>query len=57
MEGNGFIGLNKKHWNTKITASCFRIDNYIVGIPVANLVPMTIGANGVKIYKSIDYAI
>lgn len=56
MEGNGFIGLNKKHWNTKITASCFRIDNYIVGIPVANLVPMTIGANGVKIYKSIDYA-
>lgn len=56
MEGNGFIGLNKKHWNTKITASCFRIDNYIVGIPVANLVPMTIGANGVKVYKSIDYA-
>ena len=53
MEGNGFIGLNKKHWNTKITASCFRIDNYIVGIPVANLVPMTIGANGLKIIYDI----
>ncbi|MGL2962785.1 TonB-dependent receptor [Flavobacterium sp. RSB2_4_14] len=56
LEGNGFVGLNKKRWNAKINASYFHINNYIVGIPDPNLVPMTIGANGVKVYTSLDYA-
>lgn len=40
----------------KITSSYFHISNYIVGKPNVSLVPMTIGATGVKIYTALDYA-
>ena len=56
IEGNAFIGLKKEKVNLKISTSYFHISNYIVGKPDASLVPMTIGATGVKIYTSLDYA-
>ena len=56
LEGNAFVGLKKEKVSFKITSSYFHISNYIVARPDANLVPMTIGAKGVKIYTAIDYA-
>ena len=56
LEGNAYLGLKKEKVNLKITASYFHIEDYIVGKPDASLVPMTIGANGVKIYTALDYA-
>lgn len=56
LEGNAYLGLKKEKVNLKITASYFHIADYIVGKPDASLVPMTIGANGVKIYTALDYA-
>jgi iron complex outermembrane receptor protein len=56
IEGNAFVGLKKEKMNIKIASSYFHISNYIVGKPDASLVPMTIGATGVKIYTALDYA-
>lgn len=56
LEGNAFLGLKKEKWNAKISSSYFHISNYIIGKPETTLVPMTIGANGVKIYSAFDYA-
>jgi len=55
-EGNAFVGFKKDKFNLKITTSYFHIANYIVGKPDASLIPMTIGATGVKIYTALDYA-
>ena len=56
LESNLFIGYKKEKISTKITASYFHITNYIIGTPDETLVPMTIGANGVKLYTALDYA-
>lgn len=56
MEGNVSIGYKIQKWSVKMSSSYFHISNYIVGKPDETLVPMTIGANGVKIYKALDYA-
>ncbi len=56
IEGNAFIGFKTKKGSAKIASSYFHISNYIVGKPSLNLIPMTIGANGVKIYSALDYA-
>jgi iron complex outermembrane receptor protein len=56
LEGNVFIGLKNEKRSVKISSSYFHISNYIVGKPDASLVPMTIGATGVKIYTALDYA-
>jgi iron complex outermembrane receptor protein len=56
LESNVFIGYKKEKISTKITASYFHISNYIIGTPDETLVPMTIGANGVKLYTALDYA-
>lgn len=56
IEGNAFIGLKKEKINLKIASSYFHISNYIVGKPDTSLIPMTIGATGVKIYTALDYA-
>jgi len=56
VEGNVSIGYKIQKWSAKMSSSYFHVSNYIVGKPDANLVPMTIGANGVKIYKALDYA-
>ncbi|MBP6758303.1 MAG: TonB-dependent receptor, partial [Flavobacterium sp.] len=56
MEGNVFIGYKTQKWSAKMSSSYFHVSNYIVGKPDTTLVPMTIGASGVKIYTALDYA-
>ncbi len=56
VEGSASIGYKTQKWSTKISSSYFHISNYIVGKPDAKLVPMTIGASGVKIYTALDFA-
>jgi len=56
LEGNANIGFKNAKWQTKLSASYFHIYDYIIGIPDASIAPMTIGANGVKIYTALDYA-
>lgn len=56
LEANAFFGMKKEKISAKVSASYFHISNYIVGEIMGNLVPMTIGAKGVKIYSALDYA-
>ena len=56
LEGNVSIGYKTQKWSAKMSSSYFHISNYIVGKPDETLVPMTIGASGVKIYTALDYA-
>lgn len=56
LEGNANIGFKNAKWQTKISASYFHIYDYIIGIPDASVAPMTIGANGIKVYTALDYA-
>ncbi len=56
IEGNVFIGYKTQKWSAKMSSSYFHISNYIVGKPDETLIPMTIGASGVKIYTALDYA-
>ena len=56
LEGNANIGFKKAKWQTKLSASYFHIYDYIIGIPDASVAPMTIGANGIKVYTALDYA-
>jgi iron complex outermembrane receptor protein len=55
IEGNVSIGYKTQKWSAKMSSSYFHISNYIVGKPDETLVPMTIGASGVKIYTALDY--
>jgi len=56
IEGNVSIGYKTQKWSAKMSSSYFHISNYIIGKPDETLIPMTIGASGVKIYKVLDYA-
>jgi len=56
MEMNASIGFENKKWNVKLTGSYFHIMDYIIGKPDLSLSPMTIGANGVKMYEQLEYA-
>lgn len=56
VEGSASIGYKTNRLSAKMSSSYFRISDYIVGKPDATLVPMTIGASGVKIYTALDYA-
>jgi iron complex outermembrane receptor protein len=56
LEFNASINYNIKKFKIGIEASYFHINNYIIGEIDPNLIPMTIGADGVKIYSSLDYA-
>lgn len=47
---------NDEAFSAKFTGNIFHIKNYIIGQPHSDLVPMTIGANGVKIYEQLKYA-
>ena len=55
-EANAFVGYKTKKISAKISSSYFRISDYIVGKPAQNLIPMTIGASGIKIYTALEYA-
>nr|WP_294775626.1 TonB-dependent receptor [uncultured Flavobacterium sp.] len=56
IETNVFIGYKKEKISSKITAAYFHIYDYIIGTPDATLIPMTIGASGVKLYTALEYA-
>lgn len=56
FEGNFFFEFKKEKIALQLNSSYFHIANYIVGKPNPALVPMTIGATGVKIYSALDYA-
>lgn len=56
LESSISFGYSKSKWSSKLSAAFFHVSNYIVGTPDERLVPMTIGANGVKIYEALDYA-
>lgn len=56
LEWNGYLGYKKRKMAIKMTGSYFHIYNYIIAIPNAALLPMTIGANGVKVYSSVNFA-
>ena len=56
LEANLYLGKTFKKGSIKATSSYFHIKNYIIGIPDANAAPMTIGANGIKVYSALDYA-
>lgn len=42
--------------SVKWQGNYFHILDYIIGEPDKNLIPMTIGANGIKIYEALRYA-
>jgi iron complex outermembrane receptor protein len=56
LEANAFIAVKKTTFNAKISSSYFHISDYIVGRILNDLVPMTIGATGVKSYTALDFA-
>ncbi|MDO5616962.1 MAG: TonB-dependent receptor, partial [Cruoricaptor ignavus] len=55
-DANAFIGMKNDRISLKLSSSFFRISDFIIGEIMPALTPMTIGARGVKVYKSIDYA-
>lgn len=56
MEVNASVGFTKNKSKVKLTGKYFRINDYIVGIPEASLLPMTLGATGVKVYTALPWA-
>lgn len=56
VEGSLGISYKPSKFKTSLTTSYFHISNYIIGTPDASILPMTIGASGVKIYNALDYA-
>lgn len=56
VEGNFDIRYKTEKIKTGITFSAFYLPDYIIGIPDDNLIPMTIGASGVKIYEQLSFA-
>ncbi|MEZ0182271.1 TonB-dependent receptor [Flavobacterium oncorhynchi] len=56
LEANLLLGYKTNQLSTKITASYFHINDFIVGQIDPNILPMTIGASGVKKYEALSYA-
>jgi iron complex outermembrane receptor protein len=56
FEGSFSIGYKNDKFKTSASATYFRIYDYIIAKTDVSLVPMTIGANGVRIYTALDYA-
>ncbi|MGM1057029.1 MAG: TonB-dependent receptor plug domain-containing protein [Bacteroidota bacterium] len=56
FEINSSVGFENEKWNAMLTGSYFHILDYIIGKPDFSLSPMTIGANGIKIYEQLEYA-
>jgi iron complex outermembrane recepter protein len=56
LEGNAFVSFKNEKWTLKAESSYFYIIDYIISRPNSSFIPMTIGANGVKVYTALDYA-
>jgi iron complex outermembrane receptor protein len=50
------LGWKKLPFEAKAEASCFYFSRYIIGKPNADLVHMTPGASGVKVYRNLPHA-
>ncbi|WP_239985713.1 MULTISPECIES: TonB-dependent receptor [Arenibacter] len=56
MEANAKISWEKSKFKLTAEANYFHIKDYIIGEVDPSLSVMTIGADGVKIYKNLEYA-
>lgn len=56
IEGSFAISYKPAQFKASFSTSYFHIAKYIIGTPDATVLPMTIGASGIKIYNSLDYA-
>ena len=56
IEGSVSVGYTKGNNKVKLSSAYFHISDYIIGKPDTSLLPMTIGANGIKIYTALPYA-
>lgn len=56
MEANTKISWEKSKFKVSAEANYFHIKDYIIGEVDSSLSVMTIGADGVKIYKNLEYA-
>lgn len=56
LEGNVSVGHENSSRKAKLSASYFHIADYIIGKPDAEIIPMTIGAQGVKRYTALPFA-
>lgn len=55
-EINASVHYHSTKFHSKLSANYFHIQDYIVGKVDDTVLPMTIGASGVKRYSSLDYA-
>ena len=56
FELNGSIGWHSETVEARLEANTFFFKNYIIGTPDERLSPMTIGAEGVKVYHNLPNA-
>ncbi len=56
LELNTVSSFTSKKFSIKAQADLFRISGYIIGKPNPGFSPMTIGANGVKVYEQLSQA-
>ncbi len=56
LEANFSVNRSFKKWKFGADVSGFYISDYIIGKTDPDLVGMTIGADGVRIYEALDYA-
>lgn len=57
LEFNFFSSFKTENTKVQLSGSYFNIRNYIVGISKPSFLPMTIGADGVKVYSALNYAV
>ena len=55
-EMNVSVHYHSNAFHSRLSASYFHIQDYIVGLIDNSVLPMTIGATGVKRYSALDYA-
>lgn len=56
LETSFALHYKPSRYKVSLTTSYFHLLNYIVGVPDASTLPMTIGGKGVKKYIALDYA-
>lgn len=56
LEGNIGVTFKTKKVKTKVSANRFLINDYIIGVYHPEYSPMTLGANGLRIYSALKYA-
>lgn len=56
MDASVSAQFKTKNFSLKWQAAYFHINDYILGKPDESLLPMTLGAHGIKVYEQLDYA-